>query len=122
MRLRPLDFVAILVSAAAVGLASMAAYSGDSGEPEAVVQGVGGEWIYPLDADREIEVEGPLGVTLIHIGDGVVRFEDSPCPTKSCVAQGGISESGQWLACLPNQVFVRIEGAEGDGGVDAAAY
>lgn len=122
MRLRPLDFVIIAASAAAVVLASLSAYTGRGGELRVVVQGESGEWIYPIDEDREIEVPGPLGLTRVHIEGKAVRIEDSPCPTKTCVASGAIAEADRWLACLPNQVFVRIEGQGASEGIDATVY
>jgi hypothetical protein len=123
MRLRSLDFVAILAAAAAIAVASAAAYSGGGGARRAIVTGRSGEWIYPLDADRTIEVAGPLGSSRLEIHDKSIHFADSPCPNKTCVAAGNISTAGQWLACLPNEVFVRIEGGANDaGGIDAGAY
>jgi len=47
--------------------------------------------------------------------------EDSPCRDKICVLGGWISHSGEWLACLPNSVFVRVEGAD-TGPVDAQTF
>lgn len=123
MRLRSLDFVAIAAAVAAIVVASAAAYSGGGGERRAVVTGRSGEWIYPLDADRTIEVSGPLGSSRLEIHDKSIHFADSPCPNKTCIAAGSIREAGQWLACLPNEVFVRIEGGEKNaGGIDAGAY
>jgi hypothetical protein len=81
------------------------------------------EWLYPLDASRDVEVPGPLGTTVVEIKDGNARVLDSPCPNKTCIAAGEISLNGQWLACLPNRVFVRIEGGPSDGDtVDAGVY
>jgi len=122
MRLRPLDFVAIAASAAVIALASISAYSRRGGELQLAISGASGEWIYPMGEDREISVPGPLGATLVRVEGGRVRIEDSPCPTKSCVASGSISEANQWLACLPNRVFVRVEGRGAEGALDASAY
>lgn len=122
MRLRPLDFAAIIVAIAAIALASISAYSRKGAEVEVVISGDSGEWIYPIGEDRRVEVSGPLGSTWIEIRDRAVRIEDSPCPNKSCVASGSIAASGQWLACLPNKVFVRIEGREAEGEVDASSF
>ena len=122
MRLRPLDFVALLAAAAAVAMACVSAYSPKGGEPLVVVTAPGGEWIYPLGEDRELEIEGALGATRICISGGSVRIESSPCPNQTCVAAGAVSVPGQWLACLPNEVFVRIEGRGAEGGVDAGSF
>jgi len=121
MRLRPLDFVVLLISAAAVALSSAWAYA-RGGRLEAVATGESGEWVYPLSEDRRFEVPGPLGATTVLIEDGAARILDSPCPNKTCMASRPIRTAGQWMACLPNRVFVRVEGADDEGGVDAAAY
>lgn len=64
-----------------------------------------------------MEIPGHLGNTYIHIEDGTVSIENSPCPTKSCTTMGGISRKGQWLVCMPNGVFITIEGS-GRGGLE----
>ncbi|MDP3178518.1 MAG: NusG domain II-containing protein [Spirochaetaceae bacterium] len=122
MRLRLFDFAAIVVAAAAVAAASVAAYAPGSGEPNAIVSGDGGQWIYPLSSDAEFSVAGPLGSTQIEVRDGAVRVLDSPCSNKTCISAGSVSKPGQWIACLPNKVFVRVEGGRADDGVDAATY
>lgn len=87
------------------------------------ITGESGEWMQPLDKAGDIEVPGPLGSTWVHIGDGSASIESSPCPNQTCVAVGGVSQANQWVACLPNEVFVSIEGSAGSEGVpDAAAY
>jgi hypothetical protein len=122
MRLRPLDIVIALAAAGAIAFAAVSAYGPGSGPVNAVLKGRGGEWIYPLSADRDVRVAGPLGDTVVEIRGKSVRIVASPCPNKTCIAAGAIERPGQWLACLPNQVFVSIEGRRADGGVDASAY
>jgi hypothetical protein len=39
-----------------------------------------------------------------------VQVISSPCPEKICVKTGRISKPGQWIACLPNRVFISIRG------------
>ena len=74
------------------------------------VQDAGGTSLFPLNVDRTIEAHGPLGITTIHIAQGGVFVHDSPCTNKVCIAMGTIRSSGQFVACLPNRVFVRISG------------
>lgn len=78
------------------------------------VQDPEGVALYPLNEDREIEAHGPLGITHIHVAQGRVWVHDSPCTNQVCVAMGVIHSSGQFVACLPNQVFVRITGGADD--------
>lgn len=76
------------------------------------VQDPSGTSLYPLDEDRVIQAHGPLGITTIHVAQEKVWVHDSPCTNKVCIAMGVIHETGQFVACLPNQVFVRITGGE----------
>jgi hypothetical protein len=123
MRLKALDIAIVLAAAALVAFSAVWVYAPGRGRPSVVIDGRGGEWVYPLSEDREIAVPGPLGNTIIRIKGKTVRVEDSPCPNKTCIAAGPIERANQWLACLPNEVFVRIEGGGGkDEGVDASVY
>ena len=63
-------------------------------------------YVLPLGRDRIVEVEGPLGRTVIELRQEKVRIKDSPCPTKQCVKQGWIEHGA--LVCLPNKVVITI--------------
>ncbi len=81
-----------------------------------------GKVIYtaPLGGDRTARLQGPLGETVLQIHQGRVCILDSPCRRKVCLAMGEVSGSGEVLACVPNELLVRIEGvsAEGEGDYD----
>lgn len=79
-------------------------------------------WYYQLDKNKEINIEGNLGESTIKIQDGFVSFENSPCPNKLCVLSSAISKNGEWIACLPNGVFVRIEGEDENTELDGISY
>jgi hypothetical protein len=64
----------------------------------------------PLSNDREFDVQGPLGITRIKIKNRYVRVMDSPCKRKICVETGWIRKSHQHIICVPNQVFIYLEG------------
>jgi len=66
------------------------------------------EWIYPLNKDQVLEFSGPVGKTLIVIENESARIIESECPDHLCVAMGAASKPGQWAACLPNRIFLRI--------------
>ncbi len=74
----------------------------------------GSELIYnvPLDEDSLLEVRGPLGVTVVKVENHSVRILSSPCPNKTCVRSGAVEHVHDLIACLPNHVFVKIEGEE----------
>jgi len=76
---------------------------------------------YPLREDRVVEVNGPLGTTRIEISGRRVRVAEDPGPRQVCVQEGWIDRAGQWLACLPNKVFLRIEGTD-EQAVDGYVY
>jgi len=40
--------------------------------------------------------------------DGGIAFEQSDCPDKICIKAGRLHLAGQYAACLPNRVYVRI--------------
>ncbi|NLJ45770.1 MAG: NusG domain II-containing protein [Treponema sp.] len=123
LRITLVDAAVVLAALSVVFLSSLGAVDA-AGEPRVVIaDSTGQEWIYPLDADREIGIRGPLGTTTVHIHDGGVAIESSPCPNQTCVAAGFINQPGQWVACLPNQVFVRVEGGSDDGsGIDSGTW
>jgi hypothetical protein len=67
------------------------------------------EWIYPLNLDTDIDVNGKLGITKVRIKNNEVSIVSSPCPHKTCVQSPPLKKAGDWNACLPNQVFVYIK-------------
>ena len=130
VRIRVLDIAIFAVALLVIGLISLRTYAGGRDSPEITISGgaqgitrdtvrVGGQdsaqeaeqqWIYPLDAETTVRVPGPLGETVVEIADGAVRVVSSPCPEKICIKTGRISKPGQWIACLPNRVFISIRG------------
>ena len=121
MRLRFFDFVAVLASFLIIGAFSASAYAGGGQNPNVVIEASGQRWIYPLGEDRQLTVPGPLGEEIIEIRGGEAFVQSSPCPDKICIQQGRISKPGQWIACLPNKVFIRVSGTSGDD-VDLVSY
>jgi hypothetical protein len=113
MKIKALDLLAILVSLLVIGGFSVAAYAGKDTARDVVIEASGAQWIYPLNQDRQERVPGPLGDTTVVVKDGRAYVEDSPCPDKLCVHMPSISKPGQWIACLPNRVFVRVRGDSG---------
>jgi hypothetical protein len=74
-------------------------------------------YVLPLDADRTVAVEGPLGKTFIEIKGQRVRVTDSPCRNKLCIEQGWV-RSGT-IICLPNRVVVTVGDHNKSAKVDA---
>ncbi len=108
MKLKVFDYFFIILTLAVIVLVSVAAYGG-RGEAESVIIEASGEtYIYMLDTDRTIEVPGPLGNTRLRIVDSKVFVEDSPCRDKLCVLAAPLYKAGEWNACMPNKIFIRI--------------
>lgn len=107
------DFVAFSISIIIIVLLANAVYgSGSNGSPSVVIESTEGEWIYPLDEEILVAIPGVLGDTEIHIHDGVVDVVDSPCRDKICVHAQALTAPGDWTACLPNNVFIKVLGQE----------
>ncbi len=70
------------------------------------------EYIYDLGSDKILGAQGPLGVSVITIHEGKAFFESSPCDNQICVLSHPISTNADFIACLPNQIFIRIEAEE----------
>ncbi len=64
---------------------------------------------YPLNVDKEIEIEhrGQV-VNKIIIEDGYCYMENAECPDHLCIKQGKIEKIGQTIVCLPNRVVVTV--------------
>jgi len=107
---RGLDAAIFAAALAAIALISWKVYAGRGGAPLAYLRGPSAEWIYPLDSPRTVAVPGPLGDTVVQIADGSVRVLSSPCQNKICVRSGAVARPGQWIACLPNRVFIEVRG------------
>ena len=121
MRPRALDIVAFIVSCLIVSGACVRAYGGFREDTVVFIQSFDGEQIFPRHEMRAVNVEGPLGVTRIVVGEGEAHVESSPCGEKICIRMGSISKTGQWIACLPNGVIVTMKPREARG-VDAVSY
>ena len=75
---------------------------------------------YPLDEDREIEIEED-GYNRVCISGGEVYMDEADCPDGYCMEQGKISKIKQTIVCLPNKAVVEIISVDEDGDVDTIA-
>jgi len=118
-RMTGLDRTIVLILLLVIG--ALFLLLGNSPPGNRVVVERQGEIIFtaPLDEDRSVALTGPLGETLMEIRDHRVWITASPCPHKDCMRMGRISRGGELLACVPNHLLIRIEGAAGnDAGPD----
>ena len=110
-----LDYVIILFAAAFIIFASYKIYFNPSHSALIKIKGAGQEWFFPLDAEEKVIVSGPLGDTIVQIHNKSARIVKSPCINQICLTHGVIHKQGTWIACLPNKVFLVIEGFIKDG-------
>lgn len=47
------------------------------------------------------------GAVIVCDGEGVY-FEVSDCPDLVCVNTGRLTRDGEWAACLPNEIFLKV--------------
>jgi hypothetical protein len=88
-----------------------------------VVEGEGRRWDFPLNAEETVSIAGPLGDTVVELRGMRARIVSSPCPNQSCIAAGAVHRNGQWIACLPNRVMVRVDAGAPEGrDLDAASW
>ena len=69
-----------------------------------------GEATYPLNKDGVFSLNGGTNTLVIENGEAWVSEAD--CPDKICMGMGKISKNGEFIACLPNQVIIVVEGGE----------
>ncbi len=53
-----------------------------------------------------LEVEGPIGVTVLTVENGEIFVSRADCPDQICVNHGPLG-SGPPIVCLPNRLTVR---------------
>lgn len=117
------DILIAITALSAIIWISIGIYSDQGRASEVQVRTDDALYVYDLLTDASIVIPGPLGDTRIEIHDGHVHVTDSPCKSKICIAAGEISKTGEWIICLPNRVFITIEGkTETEGEVDDVVF
>lgn len=77
----------------------------------------------PFAANDDVfELDGVKGKVCIELTkDRTVRFTETSCHHKTCLKMGTISQAGQNLICIPNQITVSIAGRDVSG-VDSISF
>lgn len=69
--------------------------------------------------EKTFSIPQDENVSLYLDGKGNIQFVASDCPDKVCVNTGKIGLAGQYAACLPNGIIVKIvSAADADNGHD----
>lgn len=61
--------------------------------------------------NTSITVDGVQGKTIFNIGDGTAQVHSSSCKHRLCLDTGIANRNGDFIACAPNKVILRIEKA-----------
>jgi len=118
-KIKPADVFIIILTILIIIFLFIQTYSQPQDSSELLVRVNEESWRFTLEDDRIVHIPGPLGDTVIHIQAGETYVTESPCISKICIAAGKISKPGQWIVCLPNHVFISIEGSgNSDSGND----
>lgn len=107
-----------------VGAAASFFCLGGGAQGERVVVERGGRILFtaPLGEDRTVSLPGSLGETVLSVHDGRASIVSSPCPLKICMGMGEVSRAGELLACVPNELLVRIEGGQEERSHDLISH
>jgi hypothetical protein len=105
------DWLTLLLGGIFVALLTLKLWSGDLAD-KAIIRS-GGKIFkeVALSRNQQIEVPGPLGVTIVSIQNRKARIASDPSPRQYCVRQGWLKQSGEIALCLPNQVSVELAGS-----------
>jgi len=110
-KLTPVDII-ILILFITICIMSFNLYTNVSGKPEVHITVGEKEWVYDLSNDATATFEGPIGETTVEIVDNKVHVHSSDCKNQICVSTGWIDSPGEWISCLPNDVFILIKGQQ----------
>ncbi|OGT17376.1 MAG: hypothetical protein A2342_06705 [Gallionellales bacterium RIFOXYB12_FULL_54_9] len=105
------DWLTLVMGGACIIFLVMKLWSGDLAD-KAVIRSGGKVFLeVTLSKDQQIEVPGPLGISVITIKDRKARIASDPSPRQYCVRQGWLQQAGEVALCLPNQVSVELTGS-----------
>ncbi|MCK9190948.1 MAG: NusG domain II-containing protein [Sphaerochaetaceae bacterium] len=110
-KVTPVDII-IFIIFLSICIISFTLYTNVSGKPEVHVTIDDKEWVYDLSEDTTASFTGPIGDTTIEISNNRVHVHSSDCKNQICVTSGWIDEPGEWISCLPNDVFILIKGQQ----------
>ena len=109
--LKPGDWLTLLLGGVCVVLLVINLWSGELADKALIRSGGKLFREVPLSRDQNIEVPGPLGMSVIAIKNRKARIQSDPSPRQYCVRQGWLQQAGEIALCLPNQVSVELVGS-----------
>ncbi|MBE6350700.1 MAG: NusG domain II-containing protein [Spirochaetaceae bacterium] len=117
-----LDFIIIIIASLICVFSVIFIFTNKTGQPILHITSDTTEYLYTLNENKQIAIEGLLGTSIIEIKNSKVCFTDSPCTNKTCIASGSIKSNNQWIACLPNGIFIRIEADSSNSDIDIISF
>lgn len=106
------DWLTLLLGCFSVVFITLTVWNGEQAD-RAIIRSAGKIFKeVPLSRDTQIEVPGPLGISIINIEKGKARISSDPSPRQYCVRQGWLQQAGEIAICLPNQVSVELTGSQ----------
>jgi hypothetical protein len=109
--IKPGDWLTLLLGSIFVVVLTLKLWSGDLADKALIRSGGKIFREVPLSRDQQIEVPGPLGISIITIQNRRARISSDPSPRQYCVRQGWLQQAGEIALCLPNQVSVELTGS-----------
>ena len=106
------DILIFAILVAVIFLTGIALYGNTEKSSRLIVQTPSGRWVYPLNTPQTISFSGTRGTAEIRIENNTAKIISSACPNKTCIAAPPLKKIGDWNACLPNKIFMYIEGPE----------
>ena len=64
--------------------------------------------------EASFSIPGVPNVVIHQSADGSIAFIKSDCPDKICIRSGRLRYAGQFAACLPNKIMLKIVSEEKD--------
>jgi len=112
------DMVIVFLALCLTGFSFFSTYIKPQNNLQVLIEGKNQKWVFPLDAEETVNVQGLLGTTVVRIHENQAWVESSPCDNKICVNAGHLCNNGEFAACLPNNVLLMIEGNDVPGKID----
>lgn len=110
--IKPGDYLTLLLGSLCTVWITVTLWSGGPAD-KALIRSGGKIFVeVPLSRDQQIEVPGPLGISIITIEKRKARITSDPSPRQYCVRQGWLQQAGEIAICLPNEVSVELTGGE----------
>lgn len=106
------DIVVIALVLLIAGITIFAANGQNTGE-YAVVTANGKEQKYLLSQNQTLQIEqSDNKKNIVVIYNHEVYMKEASCPDLICVRHRPISKNGESIICLPNEVYIEIEGGK----------